>query len=643
VAITDAEHHQAHGPPYARSVLPFVLVVLALLGSVVVPARQTWVITNLLRETTEALAPARLSLAQLESGLAEEFGAIQGYALSGDSSSLTRYRVIAAENERRLVSLRNRIDRLGAFGPDLETLEHRFHETRNFNAKLVDPDRSTAKRGAEAHAVQAPYDTALSAIARLSSDLSANAFARDVRVRELEHVSLISNATLVLIALVALYAVAFLTARERSLAAWLRRRAEEESARARREAALREAAEALAGAFTMDEVTKRIADAALDAVDGRGAFVERITRSEHSERLTVAAVAGTGAPPLGSSREFAGSYAEQVLAFREPTTIEHLDEGRLTTTVQISSAPGDSAIVVPLAFGGTSHGALFVLTGRGHSRADDVVRAAIFGHLAALAYEKVSLLDEATDGRQKLERVIASRSRLMRGFSHDVKNPIGAADGYAALLSEGVYGDLNPRQQESLARMRRSMHDALSLIDDLHELARAETGHLALEPESVDLADLICTIGEEYQASAKARGLSFSVKLPANLPSIRTSRSRVRQIASNLLSNAIKYTDAGSVSVRAAYELCGPFGDERDWVAIEFCDTGRGIPSEKFDFIFQEFSRIGDSSNHGAGLGLAISRLLAQALGGHITVSSEVGRGSVFTLWLPASAEQRSR
>jgi signal transduction histidine kinase len=292
------------------------------------------------------------------------------------------------------------------------------------------------------------------------------------------------------------------------------------------------------------------------------------------------------------------------------------------------------AIVVPLMSAGTSMGALFVLTRRGHVRTEDVARAAIFGHLAALAYEKVRLLDEAIDGRLSLERVITSRSRLMRGFSHDVKNPIGAADGYAELLSDGVYGDLNAEQQEGVARMRRCMHGALSLIDDLHELARAETGHLSLHSEPVNVADLIGTLGEEYQATAVAGGLSFSVSLAADVGTIQTSKSRVRQIVSNLLSNAIKYTDSGSVSVHAEHRSDGTFPKGPDWLTIEVSDTGRGVPPEKLDFIFQEFGRI-DGDKTGAGLGLAISRLLAQALGAHITVTSELGCGSTFTLWLP--------
>jgi signal transduction histidine kinase len=622
---------------FSSGFAPLVLVVFALLGSVVIPARQTWLITKLLRETTETLAPARLLLAQLQSGLAEEIGTLQGYALSGDTASLDRYRQVAAENERRLATLENQGGKFDAsFAAHLETVRRRVDEWRQYSARLVAPGRTAATLAAEVPAAQARYDASLAAIASLSSDLSADAMSRDIRVRELEHLSLFWNAGLVLAAFAALYSVAILTLRERRLAASLRRRVEEESSRARQESALREAAEALAGAFTIDEVTQRIAHSALEAIEGRGAFVERITTlpNETSATLRVGAVAGTGVPLLESSCEFAGSYTERVLASGEPALIPgpgKTDHPMLLSTLNGAAGP---AIVVPLMSAGTSMGALFVLTRRGHVRTEDVARAAIFGHLAALAYEKVRLLDEAIDGRLSLERVITSRSRLMRGFSHDVKNPIGAADGYAELLSDGVYGDLNAEQQEGVARMRRCMHGALSLIDDLHELARAETGHLSLHSEPVNVADLIGTLGEEYQATAVAGGLSFSASVAADVGTIQTSKSRVRQIVSNLLSNAIKYTDSGSVLVRAEHRSDGAFPKGPDWLTIEVSDTGRGVPPEKLDFIFQEFGRI-DGDKTGAGLGLAISRLLAQALGAHITVTSELGCGSTFTLWLP--------
>lgn len=625
----------------SRGFVPLVLVIVALIGSVVLPARQTWLISSLLRQTTDVLAPARLIAAQLQSGLTEENDALQSYAFFGDSASFRQYRLIVAEDDQRLSLLAGLSVRLNAASvARVAAVRREIDAWRGVGLALIDRRAPRAEFAAAIRAGRSRNIASVAAMADLSSHLAAEGNARDDRVRELEHVSLFSNAALVFVAFAALYAVMILTVRERRLATSLRVRVEEQTARARQEAALREAAEALASAFTVEDVTQRIAAAALVVVEGRAAFVEQITSrpGESPDILTVGAVAGSDVPPIESSCNYAGSHTERVLEGGESTLIPDLGRpDQFGTLSTLTTAHGPS-IAVPLVSRGTPMGALFVLSERGHFRSADVARAAILGHLAALAYEKVKLLDEAIEGRLKLQRVMTSRSRLMRGFSHDVKNPIGAADGYAELLSDGIYGDLNPQQRESVSRLRRCLHGALALIDELHELARAETGHLAISSEPVDIADLVRRIGEEYQAVAAASGLSLSIEVEADLPTVHTSRTRVGQIASNLLSNAIKYTEGGSVTVRAVRRPSGPFGDSGDWLLIEFVDTGPGIPPEKFEVIFEEFKRIGETDKAGAGLGLAISRLLAQALGGHISVKSEIQHGSTFTLWLPMIA-----
>jgi signal transduction histidine kinase len=621
--------------------LPVAFVIVALIGSVVIPARQTWLITGLLRQTTDVVAPARLLAAQLQSGLGEETGLEQGYALSGDSVLLMRHRAAVAADDRRLAGLENLADRLGPrVADDLAVLRERVEQWRATSAERLVRPRGLVELRAAVRDAQARHDAIVAAMAVLSGDLASIASARDQRLRELERLSLTSNVILVLAAFIALYGVVLLTLRERVLAGSLRRRVEQESARARREGALREAAEALAGAFTTDEVTERIVQASLEAVEGRGAFVERIERSpdQAEEIATIRAVAGTDVPPLGRSRKFAGSSAERALSGGVPVLVCARDDDERSPNSLTAEQRDEAgtAIVVPLGAGRTSVEVLSVISARDHVRVEDVARAATFGHLAALAYEKVRLLDEANERRQRLERVIDSRSRLIRGFSHDVKNPIGAADGYAQLLTDGIFGELTLQQCESIARMRRCMGTALSLIEDLHELARAETGHLALSPEPVDPAVLVADIAEEFQGVAHAHGLAFDAIVDTGLPVIRTSRLRVRQIVANLLSNAIKYTDAGSVTLRASLRSSGPSGESGDWIALGVSDTGRGIAADKLEFIFEEFGRIGDSDATGAGLGLAISRLLAHALAGQITVVSEPRHGSTFTLWLPA-------
>jgi signal transduction histidine kinase len=439
------------------------------------------------------------------------------------------------------------------------------------------------------------------------------------------------NAALVFVAIAAVFAVSALRNRERRLTLALQRRVDQE-------AALREAAEALAAAFTVDDVTQQIVQSGLQAAGARGAFVEQIVaaRGEPGATLVVRASAGIGGPAAESVLPYAGSCTELVLRGSEPMLFADLRSAGQQCAATILADGSCSAIVIPLGHGGAPIGALFLLSAE-HSPfgADDLARAHTFGHLAALAYEKVRLLDEARSGREQLMRVIKSRSRLMRGFSHDVKNPLGAADGYAELLSAGIYGELNAEQHESITRLRRSLHAAIDLIDDLHEMARAETGNIHLSLKLVDLGEIVRGSGDEYRAAAEASGLALSVDVPATPLIIETDRVRVRQILSNLLSNAIKYTDRGSIALRARREPAESDGEPESWAAIEVRDTGRGIEPEKWDAIFEEFVRLGASEKSGAGLGLAVSQRLALALRGRITVRSEVGRGSTFTLRLP--------
>jgi signal transduction histidine kinase len=613
-----------------RGTLPLALVGLALLGSVAIPARQTWRISFLLHETTEVLAPARLLVERLQAGLAEELVALQGYALSGDGALLGQYEDAAAKNEQRFITLDGLASRLSSTSAThARVLRDRTDEWHRINGALIARRSSRAEFASALRAEQVRYNFSMTSIADLSSNLAAEAAARDDRVRTLEHFSIVANGALVLAALIAMSGVGILTLRERRLTATLRRRVMEESA-------LRLLAEDLASANTVEELTQRIAQSALKAVSGSGAFVELIDhRPDEQPRAVVRAVSGNGAPPLGESCPLSGSYAALVTMRGRPILLEDLSHPERRGTICVMPGAAGSAVAVPLGSSATPFGALFVISDLpGHFRHDDVTRAGLVGHLAALAHEKIQLLDEALERRRVLERVIQSRSRLMRGFSHDVKNPIGAADGFAELLSLGVYGTLTAEQQSSIDRMRRSIRSALALIDDLHELAHAETGNLALRIEPVDLAALMRTIGEEYHATAHAHGLSVSVETEEPTLVMDTDGARVRQIIANLVSNAIKYSTHGSITMRA-HRQAPASGEESGWVLLEVVDTGIGIPTDKQEYIFEEFSRLDAGHSRGAGLGLAISKLLSGRLGGHVSVTSAPGRGSTFTLWLP--------
>lgn len=238
---------------------------------------------------------------------------------------------------------------------------------------------------------------------------------------------------------------------------------------------------------------------------------------------------------------------------------------------------------------------------------------------------------------EERERAAESRARLMRGFSHDVRNPLGAADGYLYLMT--VMDRLTAEQRDKVDKVRRSIKAALNLIEDLLELARAEAGDIEIDRAPTDLGAIAREAADEYRAQAEAGGLSLTVDIPAALPLIESDGHRIRQIVGNLLSNAVKYTEHGGVTVSVA--VAGSSNTPRPgrWMAVNVSDTGRGIAKEQQPLVFQEFRRLEMSGNErGAGIGLAISRRIAQALGGDMSVDSDPGNGSTFTLWLPAES-----
>ena len=261
--------------------------------------------------------------------------------------------------------------------------------------------------------------------------------------------------------------------------------------------------------------------------------------------------------------------------------------------------------------------------------------------LAEAAGEEHRLRTESELGRAELERVTESRSRLMRGFSHDVKNPLGAAIGYLQLLEEGVMGELTEQQEQGISKARRSIGAAIDLIDDLLALARTESGEIGIERAPTDLRAVARDAAEQFRAQAVAEGLELEVEAPEGLPVIESDATRIRQIVGNLLSNAVKYTDEGRVTLRVDVRSGRHAPGPGKWIAIDVEDTGPGIPEDQQELLFHEFTRLSTGEGkRGAGVGLAISRRIARALGGDITVDSEVGRGSTFTLWLPLRAAE---
>jgi PAS domain S-box-containing protein len=237
----------------------------------------------------------------------------------------------------------------------------------------------------------------------------------------------------------------------------------------------------------------------------------------------------------------------------------------------------------------------------------------------------------------QLEQASAAKSQFLANVSHELRTPLNAIIGYTHLLLEGVSGELNRPQTEKLSRLESNARHLLSIINDLLDLARIESGKMPVQLERVVLQELIDEVMTEVEPLIDGTKLNVTRHISPEVPDIHTDRQKVKQIVLNLLSNALKFTPQGSVSIRLDYE------PEKEWISIAVADTGIGISEENQKTIFEAFQQA-DSSyarrTGGTGLGLTICRRLASILDGQIILMSRLGEGSTFTLVLPRQSSQ---
>jgi PAS domain S-box-containing protein len=227
------------------------------------------------------------------------------------------------------------------------------------------------------------------------------------------------------------------------------------------------------------------------------------------------------------------------------------------------------------------------------------------------------------------------KSDFLASMSHELRTPLNAVIGYSALLVDGIAGELTPAQFDYVTRSRAAAQHLLSLINDILDMAKIEAGKMPVNIERVLLPDLIREVAEQVEPMITSRDLSFTTTVDPNCPSIETDKTKVKQILLNLLSNAVKFTNRGSVSLCARCE-----GEVT--VLLEVRDTGVGIKPEEMDAIWEDFRQLDQSrtrSHGGTGLGLSITRKLTQQLGGYVSVESEFGVGTTFSVRLPVSME----
>lgn len=289
--------------------------------------------------------------------------------------------------------------------------------------------------------------------------------------------------------------------------------------------------------------------------------------------------------------------------------------------------------------------------------------------LAMIAALSLALVRERREGRRvaersnELERLSTellranrAKSEFLANVSHELRTPLNAIVGFVDLLRDSVYGELAPRQVNPVDRIAASAAHLRHLVDQILDIAKMAAGRMEMHPEPVDLRPFVIDVASEFEALIADRGLNLSLAIGGSLPRVRTDPTHLRQIIVNLLGNAVKYTPTGGIAVRARVidergtghivgtpsQVGAPQGGQV-WIALQIADSGIGIAAADRVRVFEEFEQVnagprGDSMQRGTGLGLPISRRLARLLGGDITVESELGKGSTFTVWIPVDA-----
>ena len=287
--------------------------------------------------------------------------------------------------------------------------------------------------------------------------------------------------------------------------------------------------------------------------------------------------------------------------------------------------------VVPVMAAGHSVRAL-VLHDVTHLRETQSELEAQAGELESQAAELEMMNVDLAERSAELERALATRSRFYAAMSHELRTPINAVIGYTELILEGIFGPVGEQQRDALERSARAARHLLELVNDVLDLSKIEAGRIEVEVEEVAPRDLVAELMDTVRPMAEENGVALEMA-PGGSPCLPvvTDPRRVRQIVLNLLSNAIKFGGGRPVTVS-----CRGLGD--GGVEIDVADQGRGIAPADQARIFEEFVQIDRRSGTGTGLGLPISRRLAQLLGGSIRVASAPGQGSTFTVRLPAKA-----
>jgi PAS domain S-box-containing protein len=244
--------------------------------------------------------------------------------------------------------------------------------------------------------------------------------------------------------------------------------------------------------------------------------------------------------------------------------------------------------------------------------------------------ERTKELAQANIKLQELDRL---KSMFIASMSHELRTPLNSIIGFTGIILQGMTGEINEEQRKQLTMVKNSANHLLSLINDIIDLSKIEADKVELAIGEFDLSTIVQEVKDSFRVAAAEKCLKLSLKMPKRL-AIKGDERRTKQVLMNLVGNAIKFTEDGEIEIKVA-KMDG-------MVEVSVRDTGIGIRKEDMDRLFKPFSQnpAKDKSKEGTGLGLYLSKKIAELLGGNIWAESELGKGSVFTFALPLKYQE---
>jgi two-component system NtrC family sensor kinase len=347
---------------------------------------------------------------------------------------------------------------------------------------------------------------------------------------------------------------------------------------------------------------------------------------------------GDQEPLRGIGLELGQGIAGQVALTQEPALVNdaYSDEKFYSEIDQHTGFVTRSILCVPLMVQDRCIGVIELLNKLdGPFVPEDAERLKDVASPVAIALENAQLYCQA----QELHE---AKSRFVATMAHQLRSPLTAIKGYSEMLLSGATGQLPDASTDSVRQIQAHANNLVTLMEDLLDIARLETGEAQLQFESTSLKEIVTQLASSLEQRLKDKNLKLSVKVPARLPPIYADRERIGQILSSLLTNAYLYTlPKGRITVEAR-----PLGRRRrrrndtTWIAISVSDTGIGITTEDQPKVFERFFRAEHplvQHHPGRGLSLSIAKSLVELHGGRISVESEPGKGSTFQLTLPTA------